>query len=90
MKSIIETFNDRIKRAISHLFRSRHESVRRRMLEGRIRTRPHSPRELQKEVEEFLKEDSFRCIKDPESGIILLNEDGTPKKERCLGRPIHE
>ena len=84
----IESFHDRIRRAISHLFRSRHESIRRREREGKIRTRPHSPRELRKEVEEFLKEDSFRYTKDPESGIILLNKDGTPKKERCLGRPI--
>lgn len=87
---LLDIFQDRIKTAIVHLFRGRHESVRRRMLEGKIRTRPHSPRELRKELEEFLKEDSYRWTKDFETGIIILDKNGEPKKEKCLGRPIHE
>ena len=89
-KTLIEAFQDRVRAAITHLFWGRHESVRRRILEGKVRSHPHSPMELRKEVEEFLKKDSYRYIKDPESGIILLNEDGTPKRERCLGRPVND
>lgn len=89
-KSLVEIFQDRIRAAIAHLFWGRHESVRKRIQEGKVRFHPHSPMELRKELEEFLKKDSYRCIKDPESGIIILNEDGTPKRERCLGRPISD
>ncbi len=88
--TILDVLHNRVKAAIAHLLRSRHSAMRERMLEGKIRTRPHSPRELRRELEEFLKEDSFRCTKDPETGIIILNEDGSPKKEKCLGRPINE
>ncbi len=87
---ILDVLHNRVRAAIAHLLRSRHSEMRQRMLEGKIRTRPHSPRELQREIEEFLKEDSFRYVKDRECDIILLNEDGTPKKEKCLGRPINE
>ena len=88
MRTFTKIFQDRIRAAIAHLFWGRHRSVKKRIQEGKVRFHPHSPMELRKEMEEFLSKDSFRYVKDPESDIIVLNEDGTPKKERCLGKPI--
>lgn len=81
-------FKEKVVNAYAQLRKQSPERMKKRLKEGKLRFQPLSEGEMRKEMEDFIKEGSWRYVRDPETGEIVFDEKGKPKVEKCIGEAV--